>query len=195
VGGLRITISNDELRAILSGEPPELPKYTTQLINLANQNAQGTRPKVVGQMSELIQQFDGRTLAEWEAWYLERFPDAIDTAVQRISQMLENFKGALDKIDRDLIEKWVRDLVIVQTFIGLRCQVAILQAVAEARGMTWRLAMPEEEAQGIDGYIGNEPVSIKPETYDVKAALPETIKVKIIRYRKLKTGIEVEFEA
>jgi hypothetical protein len=41
---VKITISNEELRAILSGEPPEFPKYTRQLINLANQNAQGTRP-------------------------------------------------------------------------------------------------------------------------------------------------------
>ena len=32
------------------------PKYTTQLMNLANQTAQGTRPKVVGQMSELFPQ-------------------------------------------------------------------------------------------------------------------------------------------
>ena len=32
------------------------PKYTTQIINQASQNMQATRPKVVGQMSELIQQ-------------------------------------------------------------------------------------------------------------------------------------------
>jgi hypothetical protein len=194
VGGLKITISNDEIRAYLSAEPLDFPKYTTQLINLANQNAQGTRPRVVGQVSELIQQFDGRTLAEWEAWYLERHPDAIADAVQRIAGMIENLKEALDKIDRDMIERWVRDLVIVQTFIGLRFQEAILRKVAEVRGVSWRLATPEEEAQGIDGYIGDEPVSIKPETYDVKAALPETIAVKIIRYRKLRTGIEIEFD-
>jgi hypothetical protein len=113
---------------------------------------------------------------------------------KKIAEMLENFKGALNKIDLDLIEKWVRDLVIVQTFIGLRCQEAILQKVAEEHGVSYRLATPEEEAQGIDGYIGDEPVSIKPDTYDVKAALPETIKVKIIRYRKVKSGIEVGFE-
>ncbi len=35
-----------------AGAPqPEFPKYTTQLMNLANLNAQGTRPKVVGQLS------------------------------------------------------------------------------------------------------------------------------------------------
>ncbi len=39
----------------VTGEVKEFPKYTTQLINIANQNAQGTRPAVVGQLSDLIQ--------------------------------------------------------------------------------------------------------------------------------------------
>ena len=107
--------------------------------------------------------------------------------------MLENLKDAIHKIDSEMIEKWVRELVIVQTFVGLRCQEAILRKVAETRNISWRLATAEEEGRGIDGHIGDEPVSIKPETYDVKAALPETIPVRIIRYRKLKTGIEGEF--
>ncbi len=191
---MKITISSDELRAYLSAEPPEFPKYTTQLINLANQNAQGTRPKVVGQMSELIQEFGGRTLIEWEAWYLERYPDAIAEATQRIVSMIGNLQNAIQQIDHVMIERWVRDLVIVKTFIGLRCQEAMLRKLAETLDVSWRLATPEEEGQGIDGYLGDEPVSIKPETYDVKAALPETIAVKIVRYRKLKTGIEVEYE-
>ncbi len=183
---MKITISNKELRAILSDEPLDFPKYTTRLLNLANQLAGGTRPRVVGQMTELIQRFDGRTLSEWEAWYLDRHPDALATATQRIAQMVENLKEALGKIDRALIEQWVRDLVVVKTFIGLRCQEAILRKVAEARGVEWRLAAPEEEARGIDGFIGDEAVSIKPETYSIEAALPEVISVKFIRYRKSK---------
>lgn len=37
-----------------NGSGYEFPKYTSQLINLANQNAQGSRPKTVGQLSELF---------------------------------------------------------------------------------------------------------------------------------------------
>jgi len=58
----KIKIKYSEIQDIVVGEVPEYPKYTTQLLNLANQNAQGTRPKVVGQMSELIREFDGRTV-------------------------------------------------------------------------------------------------------------------------------------
>ncbi len=56
-----------------------------------------------------------------------------------------------------------------------------------------QFAEPDEEAKGIDGYIGNIPVSIKPYTYQVKQALPEHIEVKIIYYRKIENGIEVDY--
>ena len=37
----------------------------------------------------------------------------------------------MNKIDRDRIEQWVRDLVIVKTFARLRFQEAILKKGAE----------------------------------------------------------------
>ena len=43
-----IKIKNEELAKELVGEVKNFPLYTTQLMNLANQNAQGTRPRVVG---------------------------------------------------------------------------------------------------------------------------------------------------
>jgi hypothetical protein len=58
------TITNIEVLSDLVGDEPEFPKYATQIMNLANQNAQGTRPRVVGQMSELIQEFRGRRFNE-----------------------------------------------------------------------------------------------------------------------------------
>jgi hypothetical protein len=50
----KIKIKNEEVTQLLEAEVVSFPKYATQLINLANQNGQGTRPEVVGQMSELI---------------------------------------------------------------------------------------------------------------------------------------------
>jgi uncharacterized protein YukE len=174
-------------------ETPEFPKYVAPLINLANQYAQGTRPKVVGQMSELIQEFEGKTLREWEEWYLKKKPDAINNATEKILQKLKELKNSLNKIDRATVEQWVRDLVIVKTFAGLRFQEAILKKGAEIKGTNYRLAEPDEESKGIDGYIGDIPVSIKPHTYELKAALPEHIKAKIIYYRKIDDGIEVDY--
>jgi len=190
---MKIKLTNDEIRRYLDIETPEFPTYTTQLMNLANQNAQGTRPKIVGQMSELIQHFTGKTLVEWEQWYLKQKPDAIRTATERILQMVKNLKNAIEKIDREIVEDWVKDLVIVKTFMGLRFQEAILKKAAELKGVDYHLSDFTEESKGIDGYIGNTPISIKPETYKVKAALREDIAVKIIYYEKIKDGIQVDY--
>jgi hypothetical protein len=126
----KVRIKNKEVTQLLDSEVVSFPKYATQLINLANQNAQGTRPEVVGRMNDLIQQFKGRKLREWEEWYLNRHPEAIDKAKARILEMMQNFKKVITLIDADMIEAWVRDLVIVKTFVGLKFQEAILKHIA-----------------------------------------------------------------
>ena len=130
---MKIKITIEEIRKYLDIETPEFPKYVAPLINLANQYAQGTRPKVVGQMSELIQEFEGKTLREWEEWYLKIKPDAIRNATEKILLKLKELKNALNNIDRATVEQWVRDLVIVKTFAGLRFQEAILKKGAEIK--------------------------------------------------------------
>lgn len=151
---MKIKITIKEIRKYLDIETPEFPKYVAPLINLANQYAQGTRPRVVGQMSELIQEFEGKRLSEWEEWYLKKKPDAIKNATEKILQKLKELKDSLDKIDGKMVEQWVRDLVVVKTFAGLRFQEAILKKCAEIKGTNYRLSTPEEESKGIDGYIG-----------------------------------------
>jgi uncharacterized protein YukE len=188
----KVKITNEEIKELIGAKSFEFPKYSTQIMNLANQNAQGTRPAVVGQMSDLIQEFSGKSIKEWEEWYLKKHPDAIQKATEKIADMVENFRNVMDKIDHQLIENWVRDLVIIKTFIGLRFQEAILSKVANLLKTGYRLATPEEESQGIDGYIGNEPISIKPETYKAKKSLREKIEAKFIYYQKVKDGVNID---
>ncbi len=191
---MKVTLTDRELREYLGAESPEFPKYTTQLINLANQNAQGTRPKVVGQMSDLIQKFPGKQIAKWEKWYLKRKPDTIAEATDKIMEMLDRLKETMNAIDRYIVEKWVRDLVIIKTFVGLRFQEAILEKVADLQRSSYRLTSPEEESRGIDGFVGDQPVSIKPLTYRSKRSLEEAIEVVIIYYSKVRNGIVIELE-
>ena len=95
---------------------------------------------------------------------------------------------------RKKIEAWVKDLVIVKTFVGLKFQEAIMKRVAATMGKGYRMSDPEDEAKGIDGYIGEIPISIKPQTYESKQMLPEIIGVHIIYYDKVKDGINIFFE-
>ena len=188
----RIKIKNDEIRKLLGVDSPDFPKYSTQILNLANQNAQGTRPAVVGQMSELIQEFSGKSIQEWEEWYLKKHPDAIQRASEKIVEMVNNLKNVMSKIDRQLVENWVHDLVIIKTFIGLRFQEAILGKIGEFLKKTYRLAGPEEESRGIDGFVGGIPISIKLESYKTKNSLGEHIEARIIYYQKVKDGISID---
>jgi len=172
----------------------EFPKYVRPLLNLANQYAQATRPRIVGQMSELMEEFAGDGVEEWECWYRQRKPGAIDEAVDRIEEKINEFRDVLATIDRDMIVRWVRDLVIHKTYQGMRFQAAVLKAIAAAMNTDWRRATNEEEARGIDGYIGTAPVSIKPESYEIMKQLPEEIDAVVVVYRKTRTHIEVEFD-
>ena len=79
---MKIKLRNAEIQAYVNAPASEFPKYTTQLMNIANQNSQATRPRHVGQLSELIQEFPGQTFEEWVTWYQDRYPEAIDEATE-----------------------------------------------------------------------------------------------------------------
>lgn len=176
---LMITISLKELKE-LTGEVKEFPPYVSPIINLANQFAQRTRPHVVGQLSEIIQKCPDRTYQGWKKWYLKRRPYAIDNATRRIMRMLDNFRRALAIIDEEMVREWVEELVLVKTFAGLRFPEPILKKISSITGKEYRLAEPEEESRGIDGFIGDTSISIKPITYKTKPSLMEEIMADVI---------------
>lgn len=195
---MKYTLKNDLIEDFNGSGSHSFPKYTSQLINWANQNAQGTRPVVVGQMSELFPEFmasgEEITIENWHSWYIKRYPGAFDKATDKIFAQVENLRNAIPLIDREMVKQWVEDLVITKTFNGLYVQKAILASLAERKGTTYRLANPDEEAVGIDGYVGNMPYSVKPDTYKTMGRLSESIDVKMIYYTKTKTGLTVEVE-
>ena|SRR2546425_1277128 len=188
-------ISNRELKEELTGQSARsFPKYTTQLLNQANTWAGGTRPAIVGQMTELLKEFTltQNSYDQWRKWYLRRKPEAITQAAARIKKMLAQMSQALKLIDDELVRAWVDDLVIVKTFAGLRVQQAVLSRLAKMDDTTYRVATPAEESKGIDGYVGKRPVSIKPSTYKQMSRLSESINIPIVYYEKSKEGIEVD---
>ncbi len=186
----KLKLSFEDIRNMMINERIEFPKYVSPIINLANQFAQATRPKVVGQMSELIRICPYKDFEGWRKWYLEKYPNAIDDATEKIMEMLEKFKSVLNKIDRETVKRWVEDLVIVKTYLGLRIQEPILKFLSNTLGMDYRLSTPEEESAGIDGFVGEFSISIKPTTYREKRKLvKETIKSDVIIFYESNQGI------
>lgn len=181
-GIVRLPLS--EVAELISGLPPSFPKYTTQLLNLANQTAQGTRPKVVGQMSELIQECPEKTYEGWVRWYQARMPHAIADATERIWSQVQRYKEAIGLITKEMVQSWVGDLVLTKTFVGLKTQDTILEVLSDHLDLRpIRRATPSEEAKGIDGFLKDVPVSVKPETYRAQI-LPERIAAPIVFYEK-----------
>lgn len=189
---MRFKITTSDAAAHLGGPAPTFPKYTTQLLNLANQNAQATRPPVVGKMSDLIVKANPATFEEWREWYLMRHPDAIATATDRISGMLRNLGEALKVIDDDMVRRWVEDLVLTKTFGGLRGQNAILPELARRLDMPLSPASSIDEGRGVDGWLGSTPVQVKPETYRKMRALPEERSCPVVYYWKDRSHFEVD---
>ena len=144
---MNYTLKNESIESYNESDAKYFPKYTSQLINWANQNAQGTRPVVVGQMSELFPEFmasgNDITIENWRDWYTKKYPEAFDKATDKIYAQVQNLREAIQLIDREMVEQWVEDLVIFKTFNGLYVQKAILASLAERKGTTYRLATPE----------------------------------------------------
>lgn len=191
----KVKMKNNEVERLSNASQYDFPKYATQIINLLNSNAQGTRPAVVGQMSELIQEFDGKSLDEWILWYNERQPNAVHDATEKIFGMYQLMSEAFGAITREMIEAWVKDLVYTKTYCGLKFQGAIIAFLADKVQKPYRLANVEEEAKGIDGFIGDTPIQIKSITYKIEGRLPENIEVPIVYYDKKKDGINIEYDS
>ena len=185
----KIKINNASIQEIVTEKATEFPKYSTQLMNLANQNAQGTRPRIVGQMSDLIHEYPGKTVAEWRDWYLSEKPEALETATSKVFEMVQNFQDVISQINRNMVKDWLYDLVVTKTYIGMNFQEFILKYLSTRRNQDYRFSTPEEESKGIDGYVGELAISIKPITYKSKLTLPETITVEMVYYEKKKDGV------
>jgi hypothetical protein len=169
--------------------------YVGSVINLANSFSQATRPKHVGQLSELIQIFRDSTsdhsVARWEQFYDQEIGCSnIDTASDKVWEYVTRIQKNLNALTKEDVHNWVKDLIINKTFDGLQLQLDILQMVCD--NDDYRLATSEEEAKGIDGFVNGQPVSIKPHTYKKTIqAGKESIPYRIIYYKKTKNGLVV----
>lgn len=186
------TIKYQDIYADQIGEAKQFPKYSTQLMNLANQNAQGTRPRIVGQMSDLITQFSGKSFDDWVRWYLDRHPHSLDQATDLVFAMVTRFAAVIEQIDRQMVHDYLADLVLAKTYVGFKFQQGILRHLSKKYDRPYRSSTPAEESRGIDGYIGDTAISVKPHTYRAKH-LPENIEVAMVYYEKTKTGIQIEY--
>lgn len=190
-----IKLTEEEREELVTDIDPEFPKYTTQILNTANQNAQGTRPKTVGQLSEIIEEYKAQypdgDFEDWKRFYYEAYDgdERIDEATEKVWDMVQKMREAAKEIDEEMVQRWVKDLVLYKTYTGLgRNEEAIFKKLSKEYGLEYTRSTAEEESQGIDGYLGDQPVSIKPITYKTKGRLQEDISAPIVYYEEYKSN-------
>ena len=170
-------------------------KYIGSVINLGNSFSQATRPKHVGQMSELIQRFRDESIEHdvnaWESFYGSEIGyEKIENASTKIWHCVQQIKENLEHLKEEDVYEWTKDLIIDKTHAGLQIQLDVLKMISN--GLPYRLATTEEESHGIDGYVGDEAVSIKPKTYmNHPASNVENIPYRMVYYTNGKAGLKV----
>ena len=196
---MKYRLKNEQIEYYNETESPQFPTYTKDFINLANRYSQATRPKNVGQLSDIFPDFlvtsDEKDIDSWKNWYETDNPGKREAAINRIEGHLKLFKEALECVNRELIETWIDDLMFAKTAEGFYFQRAILSHLAELNGEEYRMATAEEESKGIDGYVGDVAYSVKSESYKKdKNFLQEEIPAKMIYYKKAKKSVSFDVE-
>jgi|WetSurMetagenome_2_1015567.scaffolds.fasta_scaffold09003_7 hypothetical protein len=173
----------------------EIPKYAGPIINLANRFGRATRPEKVGSLAILARGKLNKGIIYWEKWYKNKYPDIIDKATDEAFAKLKEIKRSLRNVDREIVKKWVEDLIIRKTFNGLKLQEKIIMEVAKKVRRKYRRPTKLEESRGIDGWIGGKSVSVKAKSYRTEGFLPEEIEANaMIYYSKTKNGIKIKYD-
>lgn len=167
------------------------PKYSTQLLNLANQNAKSTSVKTVGSMKELWTDMRHKgirgTFDNWTTYYNSvRGEDTLNTAGQTLYSMITKM-NLQNIITEDMCTDYIKEIVYNKTHMGMAGEEMAIEVVANYFNMPYRFSTKEEEAKGIDGWIGTTPVQVKPNDSPKKFNIPNSVdmtKVLLITYYK-----------
>ncbi len=115
-----------------------------------------------------------------------------------IDELLEELRSLASIPEEErTISEWKRiiQIVLVKTAEGLIIQEMILKKLAEKYNLKYQLANKEQESKGIDGYIGNIPISIKPKSYESKkTTVRDKIEVQIVYYKKTDKYLTIYYD-
>ena len=190
-----IKIKREELRGKQMGEIFDFPEFTVELIQLANHKAKGTRRKVIGNTAEMIERFNGKSYEEWQDWYEVERPRAIDQATDKIFETVKKMALALEKVDRDMVRKWVLESVLKKTYAASRIQEVVLKKLSSIRKEPCRLPDEAEQEAEIDGFIGDQAFRIRPVSHYFKPPALPPADCETVYFEKVRDGLKVYYEA
>ena len=177
------------------GAAHEFPDLTIDLICLANHLSKATTRKKLGNPTSVIEEFEGKTFEDWERFYEQKRPGALDTASREIYSTMEKLRKALELVDKELVRHWVEEAVLKRTYAAWRIQETILKHIAKLQGKPFRQADDHESEAGIDGFIDERPFSVSPVSHYFKVPPEEQdAQLHMVYFEKAKSGLKVYYD-
>ncbi len=160
-----IKLTAKHFKGVVHRQRREWPKYSTQLLNIAGQNCKAFDVKKVGSAKETWLEMRSQgipgTFENWCNFYNSKpFAKNLPTQAQRLYEMIQ--KMQINGITLEMCDDYIKEVIYNKTHMGLGGEEMALQAVAEYYEQPLRFSTAEEEAQGIDGWIGTKPAQVKP---------------------------------
>lgn len=163
-----IKLTATDFKGVVRRERSNFPLNTKPILNIATQNSQCTRPKIVGSMKEFFTEFlqsrCGLSVDDWEQFYRQEKngTERIRVAAAKLHDYLNKMPLDHSVFTFELAEQYISDLVINKTHYGMSGEYYAVVAAAAHFGQSYRFSTAEEETQGIDAWIGATPVQVKP---------------------------------
>lgn len=186
-----IKLTAKHYRGVAQPNRRQWPVYAKQLLNIATQNSKAANPKEIGSVKELwlkmrSQGING-TLDNWTKFYQKERggEECLEKSGKKVYVMMQ--KMGVSWITEDMCIDYIKELAYNKTHMGLGGEEMAIQAIAKYYKLPYRFSNAQEESQGIDGWIGDSPVQVKPHDSAFKAHVhnhPDKDKVLLVTYDK-----------
>lgn len=109
---------------------------------------------------------DGQTLEQWQDYFSNEISSKkIEDMTNKVWSYLEEIKNNINELDKDDVKEYIEDVLFKKTFNGLNIEIEIIKEISNKYNYEYKFSNHIDEREGIDGFINNIPIQIKPNTY------------------------------
>jgi len=117
--------------------------------------------------------------------------DTVEKETNRMLKMLERMKSVLTAISEEQVQRYCRDMLVTDSFIGQEAKKAILKKLAMEHKALYRTA---SDKAYVDGYIGDHAIIIKPYERQHDDMIDELTHVYTVYYKLHDSDIELLYD-
>lgn len=122
--------------------------------------------KCVGDMTKIVSLSKAKTIDEFRNEYLNsEYGDKFIKSREKYVDFIKSRHMDRRYYTDDFVREYFERKVINESFVGIKNQNIICEYLANKFNTTWKMATSKEDSNGIDAYIGDKPIQVKPISY------------------------------